>query len=354
MGCCNSKPAMVALEDLDLGPLYLGPKAQYEFLNVDVTLLYQNSISNTRLLTSDVEAYYPQLCEQYNKGYRMLTFYHIPCQGQPRGFFKPGVITTFQGIFCRGPQQDSNQRYHLRVEKAIIKVSVESSSLGCRSMRSSTVFDTSHIQQMIDSYARDGARLVCIELTGQEERVTLQDNEFPYKGVDVFFEYPIDRVIETYTYNTVVVPIVVMYSFVNCIPHADVSCDWQGNLDKHLKQGFRLVEIFMDSSYTSEVDCCSSRTSYHSKWYFEKPTSKMYDLTPVYEGKVIKHYIKVTGPTLSGVKTKTEWEPVMVAMGNNGWELACILETANVTFTSMSTFYMQVLLFFQRKIYKAH
>ncbi|XP_055889293.1 uncharacterized protein LOC129926855 isoform X1 [Biomphalaria glabrata] len=351
MGCCYSNPTPVspALEDIDTGPFYSGPKAEYDFINVGVTLSAKVSLRSTQLVTSDVDTYYPLLSQQYDKGYRLLSFYHIPGQGRRKGFFTPTLITTFQGIFCRYQDKDDGTHYRLRVEKAVIKLERGIFQRGCCSANVSIVSDISHMQQLIDTNAADGARLVCIELTGQEVLKRSWRPQLPSMGVDIFFDHPIDRVSETYIYNTVSVPILVTYTN-SFRPKPVVHCDWQGTMDRYLQQGFKLIEIFMDFSNSSQASFCSGQVEIGSKWFFEKPTSKADDSSALYEGKVVEHYIKISVSGLNEMKTKAEWEPVIQTMGSKGWELACILETSNISITGFASYYMKVLLFFQRKL----
>lgn len=60
--------------------LYHGPEAQYQFINVEVKIASKVTIGALNMITSNVEAYYPFLAAQYEQGFRLLTFYHIPGQ----------------------------------------------------------------------------------------------------------------------------------------------------------------------------------------------------------------------------------------------------------------------------------
>ena len=72
------------------------------------------------------------------------------------------------------------------------------------------------------------------------------------KGVDLFFEYPMNGMGENYIYNVVNAPIQVSYS-AGLRPTPIVHCDWLGILAQNLGQGYRLVEIFMDETETTQV-----------------------------------------------------------------------------------------------------
>ena len=79
----------------------------------------------------------------------------------------------------------------------------------------------------------------------------------------------------------------------------------------------------------------SGQMNLNSMWFFEKPASRMNDPTPMYQGTVVDHLIKIkTG--FGGCHTSANWEPVIQDMGNKGWELACILETPETEFSGMT------------------
>lgn len=87
---------------------------------------------------------------------------------QAGGLFSPSVLMPFQGIFCWYPQaQPKNEGYRLYIEKSIIQPEIVWN--GFLSATSQTVTNTSHLFQTIINNAARGARLICIELTGQEQ-----------------------------------------------------------------------------------------------------------------------------------------------------------------------------------------
>lgn len=71
-------------------------------------------------------------------------------------------------------------------------------------------------------------------------------------GVDLFFEMPLDGPQETYMYNIVSIPINVTIS-PGFRPTPKVQCDWAGVMSQNLGMGFRLVEIFMDGTQSTQV-----------------------------------------------------------------------------------------------------
>lgn len=334
-------------------PPYRGLSAQYQFVNTQVTMTtpIHFSFSTAEMITSNVDEYYPLLAQQMDQGYRLLTFYHIPGEvTRTGGLFSQSVNMPFQAIFCRYPQRPYQERYQLRVEKSVIQPQLMWT--GLISSQTQVVTDTSHLFQTIANNTQNGGRLICIELTGQEvQRVSFSLREkLPMKGVDLFFEYPMNSRGENYIYNVVNAPIQVSYSG-GLRPTPVVHCDWLGIMAQNLSQGYRLVEIFMDETETTQQGFMTATTQLNSQWFFEKPASRALDPTPMYQGTVVPHEIKISQSGLSGVRSTTNWEPVMQHMGNGGWELACILETPEVRFTGLATVYQKCFLFFQRPLY---
>lgn len=330
-------------------PPYPGPPAQYQFVNtqVQISTQFTFSFSSTPMVTSNIDTYYPMLAQQYAQGYRLLSFYRIPGQIQQQGIFSSSVAIGFQGIFCRYPNMLPRENWQLRIEKSVMQT--RSMFTGVITFQQGMVSDTTHILQSIARNTQDGGRLVCIEMTGQQQRNSLgmaMQGVTPAMGVDVFFEVPNTPMPETFVYNVVSVPINVTYQMgFNPVPI--VNCDWLGTLGYHLNQGWRLVEIFMDK--TTHTQMFSSAVNLNSQWYFEKPASRVNDQTPVYQGTVVEHLIKIK-VSYGGVHTSANWEPVIQDMGNRGWELACILETPETVRSGMTSVTMKCLLFFQRPI----
>ena len=73
----------------------------------------------------------------------------------------------FQGIFCRYPSVMTNERFQLKIEKSVISPTLQLNGL---ISPTSTVTDVQHLFQTIANNTINGGRLVCIELTGQEQQ----------------------------------------------------------------------------------------------------------------------------------------------------------------------------------------
>ena len=168
-------------------------------------------------------------------------------------------------------------------------------------------------------------------------------------GVDLFFEVPTTPTMERYIYQCIPIPINVHYSMSFGSSGIQVDCDWNGHLACYLSQGWRLVEIFMDKSIQSQQHGLTATSTHSAIWFFEKPASCVNNNTPVYQGMVVDHWIKVVGG-LMGTTAKTNWEPTIQQLGSQGWELACILETPEINQSGLTSIRRKVLLFFQRRI----
>ncbi|KAK7465237.1 hypothetical protein BaRGS_00037607 [Batillaria attramentaria] len=332
-------------------PPYPGPPAQYHFVDTQVLISTQMTFSFTQspMVTSNIDSYYPVLAAQYAQGFRLLSFYRIPGQVQQQGFFNPSVAAGFQGIFCRYPGVPPRENWQLRIEKSVIQA--QRMFTGIITFQQGMVSDTTHILDSIARNTQDGGRLICIEMTGQQARQSMgmaMHGVTPVMGVDVFFEVPNTPMPEKYVYNVVSVPITVTYSM-GFRPVPIVQCDWLGVLAHHLNQGWRLIEIFMDMTTHTQMQGFSSAQTLSAQWYFEKPASRVNDPTPVYQGTMVEHLIKVKAG-MTGTRTAANWEPVIQDMGNRGWELACILETPETHMAGLASITMKCLLFFQRPL----
>ncbi|XP_076468305.1 uncharacterized protein LOC143299081 [Babylonia areolata] len=332
-------------------PPYPGPPAQYHFINTDVVIGTQMTFSFTHspMVTSNIDSYYPLLAGMYGQGYRLLSFYRIPGQQQQQGLFSMSVALGFQGIFCCYPTAPRRENWQLRIEKSVIQL--QRMYTGIISFNQGVVSDTSHVLDSIARNTQGGGRLICVEMTGQQQSASMgmaMQGLSPAMGVDLFFEVPDTPGATQYVYNCVSVPIT-MTMQMGFRPVPIVHCDWIGVLANNLNQGWRLIEIFMDKTQHTRPHGFTGQSTLNSMWFFEKPASRMNDPTPVYQGTMIDHQVKIK-TSLGGTNATANWEPVIQDMGNRGWELACILETPEVRFSGMATIYMTCKMFFQRPI----
>ncbi|XP_076467524.1 uncharacterized protein LOC143298543 [Babylonia areolata] len=353
MGGSESKGEVVSVkppEEARPGPPYPGPEAKYKFMDTNVVISSKVTFSfmSSPMLTSNIDNYYPLLAAQYAEGYRLLSFYRIPGQQQLQGFFSTSMALGFQGIFCRYPAAPRRESWQLRIEKSTIQLAAQYN--GIIAFNPSVVTDSSHLLESITRNALGGGRLICIEMTGGQQAGSMRQamrGLSPLMGVDLFYEIPDTPGAMQYVYNVVSVPIrlTVRMGF---RPSPVAHCDWMGVLADSLSKGWRLIEIFMDKGILARKG--GFQASLNSLWFFEKPAYCRDDPTPIYEGTVITHEIKIKTTSFGSTSTTTRWEPVISDMGSKGWELACILELPEYRMTGIATAYMVCKLFFQRPI----
>ena len=327
MGTAPSKPepknpALNPLKNLPQDEVpYPGPATEYCFFNTEVLVTIQRDLpwGNSVKISSNTREYHPDLVHQMTEGFRLLSFYNIPQQQKKMDSTK--ILKPFQGIFYRYPSAPFE--YELKVEKSIINTQMNWSGI----ITPNNDPDCQHLFRAIATNTVNGGRLVCLEMTGQDET---QGQRSSTVGCDLFFELPAGLSTENFTYSIVSAPMSVEIEtsfFKRKQTPVKVSCDWHGILAQNLSQGFKLVEIFIDKARFQAG--FTANTEVNTQWFFEKPASRLNDPTPLYQGVVVEHWIILHRHprTLQVVKTVTNWEPVIQEMGDRGWELACILET---------------------------
>ena len=82
------------------------------------------------------------------------------------GFFSRDVLMPFQGIFCRYPTAPFQQQSQLKIEKSVIQPQMVWSGI---ISRGNIATDCQHLFETIANNTANGGRLICIELTGQEQ-----------------------------------------------------------------------------------------------------------------------------------------------------------------------------------------
>ena len=75
-----------------------------------------------------------------------------------------------QGIFCRYPEVPPRENWQLRIEKSVIQTQRMFTGIITFSSNQGVVSDTSHILESIARNTQDGGRLICIEMTGQQQQ----------------------------------------------------------------------------------------------------------------------------------------------------------------------------------------
>lgn len=333
---------------------YSGFLVQYHMINVQVTMQHNmgfNFAPGSTMVSTNIDSYYPILAQAYSEGYRLTTFYRIPGAVKQQGFMSTAVNIPFQGIFTKFPAAPpTGKSWQLKVDKSIMFV--QHIRTGILSGSGVTQADTSDMLTKIMQHTATGGQLICVEMTGQamsQGMSAAMAGMSAGMGVDLFFDIPTHPNPRRYVYQAVNVPIGVSVSAGFPVGKINVVCDWLGQMAAFLQQGWRLVEVFLDQSATTQAHGFSATQSLNSVWFFEKDASRINDPSPVYEGTVIEYEHRIESG-FTQVNAPPQWDTVLYEMGKRGWELACILETPEVRVTGLSKMKMKLLMFFQRKI----
>mgnify|MGYP002803954124 FL=1 len=301
-------------------------------------------------VTSNVDTYYPTLASYLQQGYSLNTFYRVPGSSSLAGFGAAQV--PFEALYSRPVGVMTSQSgCRLLVEKSTMHLQHCGGGILSTSTPLGTVADTSDIMNKIIRHSSMGGRLICVEINGHavtQGMSAAMSGISAGIGVDVLFEIPNQPTPAKYVYQVINVPIGVTVKM-GFAPRPTVHCDWLGTLAMYLNQGWKLVEIFLDQSQQRAGGVFSSAASLNSIWFFEKESSRLQDPTPIYQGAVIEYFHKVSAG-FTGTSVKTDWSPVIVEMGQRGWELACIQETPEAYQTGFGKIEMKLIMFFQRKI----
>lgn len=346
----SNQPAQGKHTPLPVDPYpYPGLRFAFHFVTVDVTTVGQTTlglVSGKTVVSSDVTSKYGKLSEPYLQGFILETFKAVP------GVGKTGwnaSETPYQGIFSRPHGVPVYHSWQAFVVKSSIHTVERAGLLDQLSGRNNDVSNQSGIISVIAQYCKQGGRLVCVELTGQKESAGVLASiggKSDVYGCDVFFNMPRHPNPTLYTYQLINVPVKIMYLGPGKL--VKVTCDWMGHFAQHLQRGWKLIDIFWDQGKRSHGDFSLSG-DHNSVWFFEKEHARMQDSTPVYEGTIIEyqHTVKIG---FFETKAKGDWTPMINEMGSRGWELACMLETPEVTKIGLGNITFKLLFFFQRRI----
>ncbi|XP_038077548.1 uncharacterized protein LOC119745331 [Patiria miniata] len=328
---------------------YAGSPLQYCFVNVEATLRTQATFFSAPIITTNIDAYYGIISQPYAQGFSMVQFQSIPGVQRQKGFGY-NVAMPFQAILSRPVNAPpSQERWQLRVEKSFLQTQM---ILKFFTTRETTVSDTSDIYQKINAVASQGGRLICVEITGFEKGPSFgqaMSGHQGVKGVDLFFNMPLHPNPKIYVYQAISVPVQFRLTSSFPQPRIQVLTDFMGQFAAFLQKGWKLVEINFDNSQTTEPGFFSAHSSMNSIWFFEKEASKMHSEVPEWQGTIVEYEHKVSA-SFGGTRAKTNWDPVVIEMGQRGWELACLVESPETYTTGFSSAAIKVLMFFQRRI----
>lgn len=331
---------------------YAGPKLEYLMINIDVRMDIQTGFLSGSMMTTNVDSYYPTLVQPYQHGYKMIQFQTIPGVKKQAGWFSQAV--PFQAIHTRPiGVPPSNERWALQIVKSFIELQ-RFYSFSSWSTNGQTA-NTNDVMTKIQEMTQKGARLICIEPTGMQQGPTFTTGLQGHAGtigVDLLFHIPQHPNPTPYVYHGIHVPITYGVQAGFGIPRFQCHTDLNQQFAAFLNQGWKLVEINLDQSQMMRTTgFASGHITMNSMWFFEKEAAFFNDPTPRWQGSIVTYQHKVKAQFSGTAASRNNWDPIMVEMGQRGWELACVLETPETFQSGLTTATMTILLFFQRPIY---
>ena len=277
MGASESNPESSSVTVGDHTPLpqdvqpYQGSVLECLVISVPVKMKQK-----LNAVTSNIDDHYPAISSYLQQGYLLNTFCPLPKSVGTKGFNTLEVI--YGAIFSRPlevtPRRD---RGSLMVEKSIMHFEY---------FRSERVADSSDVMKKITHHTSRGGRLMCLEFNGGGVTRGINFRMDRGIGVDILFEIPRQPTHAKYVYQVINVPFSVTATMRNQTSH----CDWLGTFLSHLKQGWKLVRVFIDGSRERN----GREFTVNSIWFFEKEISKLQDPTPIYEGVIVEYFHKVS------------------------------------------------------------
>ncbi|XP_076467532.1 raftlin-like [Babylonia areolata] len=305
---------------------------------------------------------YTMLSEQFSKGYRMVYFTRKPGHLQ----FKSNqtVQVFFTGFFRINPNLtdclEGPVTWSLRVERSWVQSQITDVG-GFMSLKQTRMV---RINNLVDSIARNtqhGERLVAATETGHSEAQSYGEYSSglsPHVAIDLFFEVPHPAPREHYVYNIALIPVHVEYPFRGNVFFPEIQCDWMATFQHHLSQGWRLIDIYIDTPMVEQfrvpmkqrANFCRPNDT-EAVWIFERPASVASQPRPLYEGTIMEQTVGLHSSTW-GVKSEVDWLPVIRDMGMRGWELSCVVESHKVEGGGWADIASSIksLLFFQRPL----
>ncbi|XP_062569892.1 uncharacterized protein LOC134231955 [Saccostrea cucullata] len=367
MGCGGSSQS--TLVGIPPQPPYHGAPCEYRFENFAITYVEQSNLAfmptaGMPLMTLDEKVYSVTLGSLYDLGFRLLTFSVIPASLTVSGFVTANVKQThkYQGICRKLPEDELPQQWSLKVVKSYLPSKVFTYGV-FRMGDAKITADANHIFQTITNEAANGARLLCVEITGFNSQNVKQPGATSAAagafggqgamnvcffgqspdmilGVDIFFEIPRNPSSDRYVYQCVTIPMKITWTMAMAMGGKwIVEMDWAGVTSQYLGTGWKLVDVFMDQNNSGFRDgFFTSKITINQNcvFIFEKEQSKLNDNKPVYEATMIE-YNAPGKMVMGGIGSTTAhfnpaWEPVLEQLGTYGWELVKILDTPAMKF----------------------
>ncbi|XP_002732701.1 uncharacterized protein LOC100377864 [Saccoglossus kowalevskii] len=337
---------------------YTGPLLNVCLIEVPVKMKTETNLLgiNGTTTTTDVDAYFPLIAAPYSDGFVLRQFTPITGAHKRDNMFSMSGTQQYQAILSKPTSDTSGESWQLHIIKSALAPQLLNSGFSMMfSMKHGAVADTSHLHQQLAEQTAKGGRLACLTMSmasqGPSTTQALQGHG-GVMGVDMFFNMPTHPNPTLYSYQAV--NIQVPYKMVTGLASASVKVDldWNAQLRAYLAQGWRLTDIFFDSSSSTRMGFMSASGAMNSVWFFEKDCSMIDDPTPVYEGVAIEYWQKIVVGMTGNMKVDGKWDNTITQMGQRGWELTTILSTPESKSAGM-TMHMKIMMFFQRKIMTA-
>ncbi|ESO88475.1 hypothetical protein LOTGIDRAFT_234529 [Lottia gigantea] len=364
MGCAassNSGGTVINSNPAASAPPYYGPKVEYRFVNTEVSMTGKMFAlkQGDQLTSSDMDSFYPLLSAPMAEGFHMVCYRNVPGQVQTQ-MMSTTVKLPYQAIYMKKESEPENT-YTLLIERSSIQPTQIRHGLiplfGNTSTEVNT--ETNHLLSSIMTHSQNGGRFVTLCASGNSVSsgyMNQMSGKSPVSGVDLFFEIP-NMSRGKFVYQTIPVPVQISMKIQGLgNPQTIVNCDWLGNFHGPLSQGWKMVNIFFDMSSSMNMQqglmSMQAGINLNTIWFFEKPEDQMNDNTQKYEGTMVEFIYDVGRSGLFNIKSNLAWEGKITEMGQQGWELVCIIDYPGLVGGggAFSKPTLKLLMFFQREL----
>ncbi|XP_063960382.1 uncharacterized protein LOC129268793 [Lytechinus pictus] len=356
MGCCCSandeEPTLGEHSTLptDVIP-YKGPILQYAFVDMRVI----GTTYMGRNLKTDLVPHYTAFQEPYTQGFRLVLLKTVPGvfeklrvqYGMERRYYIP-----LQASFVRPVGSPATPTGQVKIVQTAIEFNESVLSTNQENVQAaSEVARLREFDTVIEENGREGYQLVSFEPSGYTKKTT--NVKETVLQMDLLFHRSNQSTSGSFIYQSVIIP--VSYTAIGSSPVSrrqiyELSTDVTSRLVDILQQGWKIVDTNYLSSHLQGQFRPTARTLiFNTMWVFEKPSTAVNDLQPRWECTVIK-YKHVVKFACNRMKATTTWQPLVVEMGHHGWELACILDTAEATREGRLGSKQTLLIVFQRPL----
>ncbi|KAL8573384.1 hypothetical protein ACOMHN_032399 [Nucella lapillus] len=348
-----------------MGNLSSEPPVEYHMVASEVVLRQTSDCSCYPKVhvAIDIDDLYTLLGEQFTKGYRMLYFTRMPGDLQLK--MSSNIFACFTGFFRMNPNLgewlEGPVSWQLRVQRSWVQSRIENTGSFLSPKQRRTV-DTTQLVASIARNTQCGERLVAATETGHSEPQhsygAYSSGLGPSVAMDLFFEVPTPAPKEHYEYNIALIPAHVEYTHSANVFFPEIQCNWMTAFQHHLSQGWRLIDIYIDTPMVEQFRIPHKSRPYFCRptdtsglWIFERPASVAQNPRPLFEGIVREETVPVQ-LTRCGVTSAPEWLPLIQDLGMRGWELSCVVESHKIDSSSQlaTTLHIKSLLFFQRPV----